>query len=70
LLDFCSCRNTKCKIIIPIIRKGKTKWREKNRFKVEFLTENPPHTHSTKLVPRYGIAESKFVITVAPQYDI
>jgi hypothetical protein len=33
---------------------------------------NPPHTHctSTISVPMYGTAESKSVITVAPQNDI
>jgi len=37
---------------------------------VGILTENPPQTHSTKKVPKYGITDSKFVITVAPQKDI
>lgn len=32
--------------------------------------EKPPHTHSTKDFPKYGIAEIKFVMTVAPQNDI
>lgn len=34
------------------------------------LIENPPHNHSTIVAPTYGIADSKFVITVAPQKDI
>ena len=34
------------------------------------LTENPPHTHSTRGCPKNGIAESRLVITVAPQKDI
>jgi len=50
--------------------KGSKKWAMKNRVKVGFLTAKPPHTHWTRDVPRYGIAESKFVITVAPQKDI
>lgn len=33
-------------------------------------TENPPQIHSTRVVPIYGMAESRFVITVAPQNDI
>jgi hypothetical protein len=37
---------------------------------VALLTENPPQIHSTKNCPKYGMAESKFVITVAPQNDI
>jgi hypothetical protein len=57
-------------ITIPRIRNGKIKCIEKNRVKVALLTENPPHTHSTIVWPRYGIADSKLVITVAPQYDI
>jgi len=32
--------------------------------------ENPPHNHLAILSPTTGIAENKFVITVAPQYDI
>lgn len=46
------------------------KCKEKNRFKVDWPTENPPQTHSTTEVPRYGIAETRLVITVAPQKDI
>ena len=30
-------------------------------------TANPPHTHSTMAFPMYGIADSRFVITVAAQ---
>jgi hypothetical protein len=30
-------------------------------------TANPPHIHSTNIFPIYGIAEKRFVITVAPQ---
>lgn len=33
-------------------------------------TEKPPQIHSTRLVPMYGIADSRLVITVAPQKDI
>lgn len=33
-------------------------------------TENPPQIHSTRFVPIYGTAESRLVITVAPQKDI
>jgi len=34
---------------------------------VALSTANPPQIHSTSLVPKYGIAENKLVITVAPQ---
>lgn len=30
-------------------------------------TANPPQTHSTRVFPMYGIAESRLVITVAAQ---
>ena len=43
---------------------------EKKRVSVALSTENPPQIHSTRVVPMYGIADSKFVITVAPQKDI
>lgn len=33
-------------------------------------TENPPQIHCTSVSPMYGTADSKFVITVAPQNDI
>ena len=33
-------------------------------------TENPPHNHCTIVVPMYGMAETRFVITVAAQKDI
>ena len=40
------------------------KWREKNRFNVALLIENPPQIHKTIVSPIYGIADNKFVITV------
>jgi hypothetical protein len=46
---------------------GKIKCNAKNRFKVALSTANPPQIHSTKDFPIYGIAEKRFVITVAPQ---
>lgn len=49
---------------------GKIKWKVKNRVKVAFDTEKPPHNHTTISFPTYGMAEIKFVITVAPQKDI
>lgn len=49
---------------------GRIKWRAKNRVRVALSTENPPQIHSTRSVPMYGTADSKLVITVAPQKDI
>lgn len=46
------------------------KWNAKNRVKVALSTENPPQIHSTKVMPIYGIADKRLVITVAPQNDI
>lgn len=43
------------------------KWKAKNRFSVALSTANPPHSHSTKVLPIYGIALNRLVITVAPQ---
>jgi hypothetical protein len=64
-----------CNVIIwikvTVLRiKGIRKWREKNRFKVLFLTENPPQSHLTISSPKNGIAERRLVMTVAPQNDI
>jgi len=39
----------------------------KKRFSVGLSTENPPHSSCTIAVPIPGIAENRFVITVAPQ---
>lgn len=46
------------------------KWKAKNRVKVALSTEKPPQIHSTRVVPIYGMADRRFVITVAPQNDI
>jgi len=50
--------------------KGSKKCNVKNRVRVAFLTENPPHNHRTISLPTTGIAEARLVITVAPQKDI
>jgi len=63
-------RNSKWTIVIAAIIKGKRKWTEKNRVSVALSTANPPHTHCTIIVPKYGTADNKLVITVAPQKDI
>jgi len=42
----------------------------KNRVRVALSTANPPQIHWTKNSPRYGIADKRLVITVAPQKDI
>jgi len=52
------------------ITKGIRKCSAKNRVSVALSTANPPHTHCTTSFPTYGIADNRFVITVAPQNDI
>lgn len=70
LLDPVLCKKNRWIITIIVIIKGRIKCREKNRVNVELSTENPPQIQLTKVDPRYGIADIKFVITVAPQNDI
>jgi len=45
------------------------KCKEKNRFSVALLIEYPAQIHSIIVAPIYRMA-IRFVITVAPQYDI
>jgi hypothetical protein len=70
LLDPVWCKNSKWINVIPKIIKGKTKWKVKNRVKVALSTAKPPQIHCTSIWPRYGIADRRFVITVAAQNDI
>lgn len=42
----------------------------KNRVRVALSTEKPPQIHSTSVVPIYGTADRRLVMTVAPQKDI
>lgn len=64
------CRAIRCKITIKVKIKGIMKCNMKNRDNVAWLIENPPHNHCTSVFPKYGIADIKLVITVAPQKDI
>lgn len=70
LFEPVSWRNRRCTIARAAIMNGRIKWNAKKRVRVALSTENPPQIHSTRVVPMYGIADSKFVITVAPQNDI
>lgn len=69
-MDPVSCRNSKWTITRAVIIKGRMKWKAKNRVSVALSTEKPPQIHSTRVEPIYGIADRRFVITVAPQNDI
>lgn len=42
----------------------------KNRVRVALSTEKPPQIHCTSVLPMYGMADSRLVMTVAPQNDI
>lgn len=70
LLDPVSWRKVRWTSVSPAMTKGRRKCRAKNRVNVGLSTENPPQAHSTSVWPMYGIAENRFVITVAPQNDI
>ena len=70
LLDPVSWRNSRWIVASAKMINGRIKWKAKNRVRVALSTENPPQIHSTRLVPMYGMADSKLVITVAPQKDI
>lgn len=70
LLDPVSCNNIKWIITKAKIIKGIIKWNEKNRVNVALFKENPPQIHWTIFLPKYGMADRRFVITVAPQNDI
>ena len=50
--------------------KGSKKWNLKNRVKVALPTAKPPQSQVTIVFPITGIADTRFVITVAPQKDI
>lgn len=56
-----------CTTTRAINTNGNIKCKAKNRFSVGLSTANPPQIHSTSIEPIYGIAENRFVITVAPQ---
>lgn len=50
--------------------KGIRKWKAKKRLRVALSTANPPQIHCTTMSPTYGTADTRLVITVAPQKDI
>lgn len=70
LLDPVSCRNSKWTTTMAVTTNGRMKWKAKNRVRVALSTEKPPQIHSTRSVPMYGMADKRFVMTVAPQNDI
>lgn len=53
-----------------IIPNGRIKCSAKNRVRVGSLIANPPHNQVVMVLPRYGMAVNRLVITVAAQNDI
>ena len=51
----------------PRITKGNRKCRTKKRARVAPLTAKPPHSQNVIDLPTKGRADTRFVITVAPQ---
>jgi len=49
------------------MRNGTIKCKVKKRVRVALDTVKPPQTHATIVGPTKGIAESRLVMTVAPQ---
>lgn len=70
LLDPVSWRKMRWTIANAVMMKGRMKWKAKKRVSVALSTEKPPQIHSTRVVPMYGIADRRLVMTVAPQNDI
>lgn len=70
LFDPVSWRKSRWTMTMAEITNGSRKCRAKNRVSVALSTEKPPQTHSTRVVPTYGMAERRLVMTVAPQKDI
>lgn len=62
-----ACRKKICSPARAATKKGTRKWKVKNRVKVAFSTANPPQSQVTSEGPKYGKAEKRLVITVAPQ---
>lgn len=57
-------------MVMAAMIKGRRKWNAKNRVSVALSTEKPPQIHWTSVLPTYGTADRRFVMTVAPQKDI
>lgn len=70
LLDPVSCRIRRWTAASAEMMDGRIKWKAKTRVRVPLSIENPPQIHSTKLAPREGIAERRFVMMVVLQKDI
>lgn len=70
LLDPSSWSRMICSDDIEMIANGRMKCSAKNRVRVGSLIANPPHNQVVKVVPKYGTAVNRLVITVAAQNDI
>lgn len=70
LFEPVSWRNRRWRTVTARITNGRRKWKAKNRVRVAWSTEKPPQIHCTRVLPTYGTAERRLVMTVAPQKDI
>lgn len=70
LLEPSLCSRMICTEDSEMMINGRIKCRAKNRVRVGSLIENPPQSHVVSVIPRYGIAVRRLVITVAAQNDI
>jgi hypothetical protein len=61
------CKKIKCSEDAPAKINGNKYCKLNNLFKVGLSILKPPHNHFAMFSPTPGIAEAKFVITVAPQ---
>lgn len=51
----------------PDTTNGIRKWKVKKRVSVGLSTAKPPQSQVTSVLPKYGTALKRLVITVAPQ---
>lgn len=70
LLEPVSWRKRRWSRVAAATMKGNRKWKAKNRVSVALSTEKPPQIHCTRVLPIYGTADTRLVMTVAPQNDI
>ena len=62
-----TCNAIKCIHTRAAKMNGRRKCKAKNRWIVGLLTEKPPQIKGTISLPMNGMADSRLVITVAPQ---
>ena len=68
--DSVECKKHKWIKINNIMINGRIKWKDKKRFGIELLIENPSQIYIINIFPICGMFDIRLVITVAPQKDI